>query len=276
MLTQQIALVSEVPEIELGEMMKVGAALQKQASRDLSPIWNVSATVDAFAKLEDVPIGYWPVIVVEDVKGAAGYHEDEEGQPFALVELGDSWSLTASHEVLEMLVDPFGRRLIAGPSIKKNQGRVEYLVEICDPSEAEEFAYTVNEVLVSDFYTPRFFDPVGSSGVSYSFTGAIRKPRQVLRGGYVSWRHPITKHWWQQTYFGSKPEFRDLGILTGSGMSLRALVDAASPETMRLSRLPKKNAVLSASLTKAAKTEKSTNAKAVSWRAQIASLCGKQ
>ena len=48
---QQLALVSESNQVPLGDVMRVAAALQKQASRDLSPIWEVSATVDAFENL---------------------------------------------------------------------------------------------------------------------------------------------------------------------------------------------------------------------------------
>jgi len=67
------------------------------------------------------------VIIVADVKGAAGVHLDRNGQPFALVEYGQGWwSLTASHETLEMLADPWGNRLIAGNSPKPDQGRVEF------------------------------------------------------------------------------------------------------------------------------------------------------
>ena len=34
-------------------------------------------------------------------------------QPFALVAATDTWSVTLSHEVLEMIADPFGNRLVA-------------------------------------------------------------------------------------------------------------------------------------------------------------------
>src|SRR5215468_8117983 len=182
MLLRHVALVTETTQISFSELTKVSAALQKQASRDLAPNWNVKATVDAFDKLEDVPIGYWPVLVMENINtpGAAGIHEDKEGQPFALVEFSAGWSLTASHETLEMLVDPFGNRLVAGQSPKPGQGRVEFLVEVCDPSEAAAFAYTINGITVSDFYSPAYFDPVVNAAVRYSFTGALKKPRQVL------------------------------------------------------------------------------------------------
>jgi hypothetical protein len=54
-----------------------------------------------------------------------------------------------------MLVDLSGNRTVAGESPVAGQGRVEFLVEACDPSQDDQFAYTVNDVLVSDFYTDR-------------------------------------------------------------------------------------------------------------------------
>jgi hypothetical protein len=271
MLTHHIALVSEAKSIGTARVMKIAAALQKQATRDLAPIWKVSAAIGGFAQLEDVPLGYWPIIVMEDVRDAAGYHEDEDGQPYAVVEAGASWSLTASHECLEMLVDPFGRRLVAGPSPKVGQGRVQFLVEVCDPSEDEAFAYTINDVLVSDFYTPSYFDPLVSGGTRYSFTGAITRPREVLRGGYLSWRVPATKHWWQATWFGAKPKFADLGIFSGA-RSLREEVDSRRPEFRRLARLSARNPVLRAAQSRSAHTETQTRAWADSLRRQVRAL----
>jgi hypothetical protein len=227
---EHLALVSESSQTDLSDLMRVAAALQKQATRDLLPIWEISATVDAFARLEDVPTDYWPMIVQDDIgaDGAAGIHQDEDGQPFSLITATadvDDWSLTASHEALEMLGDPFGRRLIAGDSIKSDQGRVEYLVEICDPSEHAQFGYSINGVLVSDFYTPHYFDPTYAAGVRYSYTGKIEKPRQVLPGGYLSWRDPTSGDWWQQTWFdGDEPVFDNLGPLT-EGANFRSQID---------------------------------------------------
>lgn len=232
-LNRHVALVSESERVGPGALMRVAAALQKQAVRDLGPLWNVAATVDAFQALEDVPLDYWPVVIRDDIDyaGAAGIHLDEDGQPFALVTASDDedvWSLTASHEVIEMLVDPFGNRLVAGDSPKPDQGRVQFLVEACDPSEDRRYAYSVNGVLVSDFYTPHYFDPVAAPGVRYSYTGALTAPRQVLVGGYLSWQDLQTRHWWQATWFsGPQPAFRDLGVLKGQG-SLRSQLDRLS------------------------------------------------
>src|SRR4051794_38962100 len=151
-MVNHVALVVEGKEPSFSELGRAGAALQKQVVHDFGPIWNVDATVDAFARLEDVPLGYWPVIIKADINNdsALGYHLDKGGQPFALVKYTTGWETTASHEVLEMLADPFGKTLIAAPSIVDGQDRVQYLVEVCDPSEAPEFGYSVNGVLVSD------------------------------------------------------------------------------------------------------------------------------
>ena len=236
MLVNHIALVSQTKKVPADALMRGAAALQKQVVRDFGPIWEVKATVDAFGKLKDVPLGYWPVMIRDDIgfAGAAGIHLDKGGQPYALVQYSPDWVLTSSHEILEMLADPFGNRIVAGSSPKSGQGRVEFLVEVSDPSEAAEFGYTVNGLLVSDFYTQKYFDPLANSGTRYSFTGAIKKPRQILRGGYLSWHLPISDHWWQGRWFsGSKVSFVDLGKFTGS-MSLRSWIDQHTPTSITI------------------------------------------
>ncbi len=273
---QQLALVSESSGVPLGDVMRVAAALQKQASRDLAPIWEISATVDAFEKLEDVPPGTWPMIVMDNIGfDAAGIHLDRDGQPFALITSSsdlDTWALTASHELLEMLVDPFGSRLVAGDSPKPGQGRVEFLVEVCDPSEAAEFGYSVNGILMSDFYTPRFFDPLVAPGVRYSFTGALTEPRQVLRGGYLSWHDPVSDHWWQQTWFsGAAPRFRDLGVLTASAGGIRAQIDRITAAETAKAIEPARPAATAAGLVARVVQDFSVS-KAEHWREQISAL----
>src|SRR4051794_10131121 len=272
MLTINLALVSEVEGHDPSDVSRVAAALQRQATRDFLPTWSVRATVDAFPRLEDVPIGYWPMTIVPDVKDAAGIHPDPDGQRFALIEMSDSWSLTASHEMLEMLADPFGNRVVAGRSPKRGQGRVEFLVEVCDPSEAAEFGYTVNDVLVSDFYTARYFDPAFDTQARYSFTGAITKPRQVLRGGYLSWHDPVSNHWWQQTWTGPRKEFRDVGEFDlAQHQSLRSWIDSQSDHPGIDRGLKKSDQTLKTAVAQGKETEAAAAAKAAGWREQMRS-----
>lgn len=234
MLIRNVAIVSEIDQVTISDLTTVAAALQQQVTRDFSPIWEIDAIVSGFKSLDDVPLGYWPVIIEQDINvaGAAGVHEDNNNQPFALVQYDDGWSLTTSHETLEMLADPSGNRLQTGQSVMPGQGQVEYLVEVCDPSEDQQFAYTVNGVTVSDFYTPHFFDAVQSSSVSYSFTGAIKAPLQVLFNGYLSWHDPATDKWWQEQMFNGEQKFVDLTADMNSSKrkTLRSRMDSVGPK----------------------------------------------
>jgi hypothetical protein len=273
MFVTEVALVSDTTQVACRQVSLVAAALQKQAMRDFEPLWHIKATVDAFDSLEDVPLGYWPVIVVDDVPNAAGVHLDKNGQPFALVEFDEGWALTASHEVLEMLADPWGNRLIAGNSPKPGQGRVEFLVEVADPPEHAEFGYTVNGILVSDFLTPHFWDPLATPGLRYSFRNSIPGPRQILKGGYISWHDPVSDHWWQQIWFdGSAPRFRDLGVLTGRVASLRAAVDAKGQTARRIRRMVAGASELRQAQQFRPKVAESTQSRARSVRTKIEAL----
>ncbi len=235
MLTKYLALISESSQVGNTEVAQIAAAIQKQITRDFTPIWNVPATISSFGKLEDVPSDYWSIIVKDNigVDGAAGIHLDRNGQPYALVLPSEATSLTCSHEVIEMLVDPFGNRLVASQSLKVDQGRVNYLVEACDPSEAYEFGYQINGMQVSDFYTPNFFDPVYAPSVRYSFTGCITKPRQVLEGGYISWMIPATGEWFQAKNDG-EITIESAGFLTKEDCkSWREIIDARTAQPLK-------------------------------------------
>lgn len=241
-LTPHVALVPDSPSVTLGNVSAIAAALQKQVTRDFGPAWGINATVDAFETLEAVPVDYWPVIIRDDIKepGAAGYHTDDHGQPFALVQADPGWELTASHEVLEMLADPFGSRTLAGtpppgsPEPIATFKRVIYLVEVCDPCEASNYAYEVNGLVLSDFITPHYYDPNGATGVQYSFRGSIKEPHTVLEGGYVSFGNPVDNHWYQIIVQNGKSQLRDLGVISSTqGKSLREVIDRIVREKLK-------------------------------------------
>ncbi len=231
MLTQHIALVPEADGVHASELARVSAALQKQVMRDLAPQWGVSATVDAFPRLEDVPVGYWPIIVTFCELGRdAGVHLDRHGQPYAQIEVSPSWSLAASRACLEMLVNPFGQLTTTATSPRGDQGPVEWLVEVCAPCADARYAYAVNEVLVSDFCTPAFFRPgPADSHARYSWTGAITAPFQTLPGGHVTWYDPVSDSWWMQQHGGDRTSDAKLGGLEGRVASARALVRERAP-----------------------------------------------
>jgi phosphatidylserine/phosphatidylglycerophosphate/cardiolipin synthase-like enzyme len=249
MLPIRVGLASHSSTVRVPELVKVANALNIQVSRDVAPIWNVQATVEAVPDAKSIPVGMWPIFIV-DTLDVGGVHKTRHRQPYALVEAGDTWSLAASHECIEMLVDPSGDRLVTSSSLEVVDNAVqdglekfEYLVEVCDPSEDPNNAYLVDDVLVADFYTPHFFDPAISVGVRYSFTGKITKPREVLPNGYLSWLNPTEGKLQQLRCFGA-PVIIDLGDASngvgrqnGQLKNLRELVDSQTRPPVRLSRL---------------------------------------
>lgn len=270
-----LALVSEESSISFSELTNVSAALQKQVLQDYYPIWGINATVDAFHTLNDVPVGTWPIVIKDDIgeDGLEGVHEDKNGQPFALVVFDSGWSLTASHECIEILTDPDGNRTMPGQSPKKGQGRVEFLVEPCDPSEDTKYAYKINNVLVSDFYTPHYFEPVAAPGVKYSFTGAIKKPRQVLPGGYLSWFDSVSDSWWQEDYTGKRRKFINLGAMGRMEGSIRSqIIRRTRPYFKKLEPSAKEVQETNAAVKTASKSRSS---RADVWRERIKELTGR-
>lgn len=220
----------------LTELAAVAAALQVQVMRDFRPLWHIEATIGIFPTIRDVPVGHWPIVIKDKINAAdeLGFHLDKHNQPSALVAYTPDWSITMSHEVLEMLVDFSGNRTVAGPSIHPDHPnhRVRYLLELCDPCEDSTYRYTINGVAVSDFITPAYHDPQDTHGARYSFAGHIKRPRQVLPNGYLVWHDPIVGKWfrWDQ---GETSGADDFEISTVTGMqgkrSLREHVNTKTP-----------------------------------------------
>jgi hypothetical protein len=256
-LTEHIALVSLTSDIPLKLLLQASAAFQKQISRDFEPIWGVAATVDAFEDLASVPNDYHHVVLFDDPnelaerlswaigqtaaarlineferEGLQGIHLNEfTRQPFALVAVSETWTVTTSHEVLELVADPYGNHLRAAAHPRNRAKRVNCLVEVCDPCQA--VWYHVNGVPVSDFYTPWYFEPVQIDGLRYSFTGELKEPLQVLDGGYLSWIDPTDSGLYQ--YLGGDSEPRLVASSTDlrrSSTALRTIVDT-DPRTPR-------------------------------------------
>jgi hypothetical protein len=90
-------------------------ALQTQVSRDFAPVWGIDAELEFIPTGRRLPVDAWWLGVFDnsDVAGALGYHDlTPAGRPlgkvFAGTDLhtGHSWTVTMSHELLEMLADP--------------------------------------------------------------------------------------------------------------------------------------------------------------------------
>src|SRR5947209_8125733 len=105
-----VALVDDTGKIKQSELATMAAAMSEQIQHDFAPVWHVRASVGAHTS---PPPGTWAVHIKEKLgqRGALGYHTDNHHQPVSFVELTPDWTVTVSHEVLEMLADPWGSRL---------------------------------------------------------------------------------------------------------------------------------------------------------------------
>ena len=126
----------------------------------------------------------------------------EGGEPYAVILPDADWSVTASHELLEMLVDPLGSRMVTAPSLDPAaSGRlVHFLVEVGDPVEAE--FYTINGINVSDFVLRDYYHRRPHPGDEYDQRAKVEHSFQVLPKGYISWFDPHDGRWHQVTPAG--------------------------------------------------------------------------
>lgn len=179
------------------------AALQQQVSQDFKAYWNLDCRLTFLEKGEALTKGWWQIVVMDDPDqaGALGYHElTSGGAPLGKVFAGldlrmeSAWTVTLSHELLEMLADPW-----IDWCAEAQDGRI-YALEVCDAVEADALGYEIGGVLVSDFVTPSWFEPTEADCVD--FKRRLTKPLELGAGGYISVLDPA-KGWVQMTADGT-------------------------------------------------------------------------
>jgi hypothetical protein len=202
-----IAILNKATVVKDADVAAMVPDLQTQVSRDFAPVWGVDAQLQFIASGQTPPPGAWQLVALDnsDQAGALGYHEVESQFPYGLffvesdIQAGLQWSVTASHELLEMLVDPwvFSSVMIdQGGGVLGISG-VALAQEVCDACESDPFGYTVGKTLVSDFVTPAWFG--APAGTKYDFQGHVTAPYQLLSGGYIGLRQYRAGQWTQQT-----------------------------------------------------------------------------
>lgn len=215
-------------------MAGVAGALSEQIQSDFAPVWKVRASVGVYPS---APAGTWAVHIQKklDQPSALGYHTDNHNQPVAYVEAMSDTSVTISHEVLEMLADPWGNRMHSArlpqslelsykdfPGLKSQKSHVHYLLEVCDPCEAT--SAIVGGYHLSDFLLPHWYRSTPTPAPSYSYAGGCELPREVADGGYVSFA--VGNDWYQAFNEGGRLQVQSLGQFSRADhASLREFAD---------------------------------------------------
>ncbi|MFV0259183.1 MAG: hypothetical protein ACK5PP_12140 [Acidimicrobiales bacterium] len=167
------------------DTLRAVRAVNRQIWEDFFPIWGcgwnlrldepsfdpTGLTIEELDDHEPEHIQADGVLYLVDtgsLNGALGYHvvnTIEMPVGFVFTDAIEHWSVTLSHEALEMIVDPMLNLFAPGPSPKPGDGGrlVLHTYEVCDV--VETFSYEIDGVRVSDFVTPRYFvEGEGSRG----------------------------------------------------------------------------------------------------------------
>lgn len=191
-----IAIINESSCVSDDQVKQIMDAIQIQLDRDYYPIWGSTANLSFIDKTQPIPSGFWAAVVLDhsDQAGALGYHDiTQEGMPLAKIFAGDDikygleFSVTMSHEILEMMGDPDINLTVFVP-MQNQDGSIGgeiFAFENCDSCEDDQFAYDINGVKVSDFVTPAWFNVYAPQGTKFDFCGHISQPFEILSGGYI-------------------------------------------------------------------------------------------
>lgn len=187
----KVAIVNRSKRLSDLEVIPAVAALQIQVSRDFGPIWGVDAHVGFVPKGEEAAPDRWQQVLVDapSEPDALGYHDTtKSGLPIGFTSLdqclkyGDDWHTTLSHEMLELLADPFIFSVVS-----MGNGRYTWL-EVCDAVEAYDYEIELDggiHVKVSDFQTPAWFGAPRKPGGAFSFLNTVHSPFELAPGGYM-------------------------------------------------------------------------------------------
>jgi hypothetical protein len=166
------------------DLDKLVSALQTYVDRYVAPVWGTPAKL---IKARSFLKGAWAMVFLNDADqpGALAYHDlTPDGLPEAKVFVRttlanhDLVSVSASHELVEMLVDPAVNLLTTGPDPK-----AVYAYESADP--VEEQSFKVDGIPMSDFVYPSYFEAFHKRrSVRFDQMGKVSRPFQILPGGY--------------------------------------------------------------------------------------------
>jgi hypothetical protein len=160
------------------------AAMQAYVDNYVSPVWGTPARL---VKTSGFQKGAWAMVFLDDADQpqALAYHDlTPDGLPeakvFVKTTLADKQlvSVSASHELVEMLVDPAINMMTTGPDPKAT-----YAYESADPVEETDFP--VDGIAMSNFVYPSYFEIFHKPGsVQFDYMKKVNKPFQILPGGY--------------------------------------------------------------------------------------------
>jgi hypothetical protein len=207
--------------IDYQELTDTIEACQIQIDEHFSKVWDKECTLILVENETMIPQGAWYIFIQStiDVDGARGYHwVDSKGIPYGLIKLNPKWSITLSHELMEMLVNAFINLKAKGKGIADGRD-VDYMIEVADVTYAD-YGYEITvksgrKVMVSDFFYPSFFFGTGiDKTAKYSYTGLAKAPRELPDGGVLAYTDHLGETY-QALMISGKLQIKKLGANVG-------------------------------------------------------------
>lgn len=185
-------------------LAKVLAALETQLARDFAPVWGVSAELSLVPEGELPPEDAWWLTLHDDSDraGDLGYHDlTSAGLPLGKAfvataeENGMPWSVVLSHELLEMLIDPY-INLAAVIRAGGVPNGMLYGYEVCDPVRSD--TYRIGGVAVSNFVYPAWFEADRPHrDTRFDHLERVGAPLKLRPGGYAIAKDMRRKGGWK-------------------------------------------------------------------------------
>lgn len=183
----KIGIINKSSEVTDKEVARHTPNLEVQVREHFAPLWGIGSTVEFFPNGR-VPQTYMRIVLLDtsDEAEFLGYHDlTPSGRAQSKVfckGLGKKWTVTASHEILEMIADRYVNKAVT-LELKNGDMRL-YAVEVCDP--VQEQSYWIGRTEVSNFVTEAWFYPAQKKWSQYDYMKKLHAPFTLSRGGYVS------------------------------------------------------------------------------------------
>jgi hypothetical protein len=194
--------------LDMHEVQRAVRAVNLQLAIDFGPAWSLDVRCELAEavqgmetdRLTRVLQGDGALIIQDNpnLPGALGWHDVSDlGTPIGFVftelarTLGEHWSTTFSHEVLEMAADPHVNLLAMGPHPNPAEsGRlVAHWYEACDAVQGE--SYRIDGVEVSDFVMPHYFTQGEEPLRRCAFISDVQSFK-IAQDGYAGFYDPQT------------------------------------------------------------------------------------
>jgi len=160
------------------------AAMQKFVDEHVAPVWGTRAKL---VKAKRLLPGKWAMVFLyhDDHAHSLAYHDlTPDGLPLSRVFVKTTLrnkklvSVSASHELVEMLVDPSINLVAMRP-----RSKLVYGYESADP--VEDLTFRVNGIPMTNFVYPTYFEAFHKPGsLRFDHLGKINKPFEIHAGGY--------------------------------------------------------------------------------------------